>query len=139
MRHVFVYGTLRSGEINDIACAAARHRIDAPHWIGSATVSGRLYDFGAYPGLVPDAGGPVRGEVYAIDDTLVPVLDEIEEIYPGVDSLFQSSEVIVALGGGEVLCLLYVVAGDSVQGLPRIESGDWVLHRLARDVEPAID
>lgn len=91
MRHVFVYGTLRAGEINDIDRAAARHGIGAPQLLGLGTLRGRLYDFGDYPGMVPGAGeGCVHGDVYAIDERLVPVLDEIEEVYPGVEGLFLS-------------------------------------------------
>jgi gamma-glutamylcyclotransferase (GGCT)/AIG2-like uncharacterized protein YtfP len=140
MRYVFVYGTLRAGEVNDIGCAAARHRIEAPRLIGAATVCGRLYDFGAYPGLVLDAGGSqVRGDVYEIDEALVPVLDEIEEVYPGVDGLFRSREIAVEVNGRRLPCLFYPVSPDAVRGLPAIENGDWVEYRLARDAEPALD
>ncbi|PTB19912.1 gamma-glutamylcyclotransferase [Trinickia symbiotica] len=139
MRYVFVYGTLRAGEINDIERAAARHGIEAPRLVGTAAIRGRLYDFGAYPGLVLDAAaGPVRGDVYEIDDALVPVLDEIEEVYPGVDGLFKSREVTVAADGRNVTCLYYRVDAESVAGLPRIAIGDWVEYRLARDAEPAL-
>jgi gamma-glutamylcyclotransferase (GGCT)/AIG2-like uncharacterized protein YtfP len=140
MRYVFVYGTLRAGEINDIGRAAACHRIEAPCLIGTATVRGRLYDFGAYPGLVLDASaGSVRGDVYEVDEALVPIIDEIEEVYPGVDGLFKSREITVALNGRLVPCLLYPVEHQSVAGLPRIENGDWVEYRLARDAEPALE
>jgi gamma-glutamylcyclotransferase (GGCT)/AIG2-like uncharacterized protein YtfP len=139
MRYVFVYGTLRAGEINDIGRAAARHGIEAPRLVGTAAVRGRLYDFGAYPGLVLDAAaGPVRGDVYEIDDALVPVLDEIEEVYPGVEGLFKSREVTVVADGRNVTCLYYPVDAESVAGLPRIAIGDWVEYRLARDAEPAL-
>jgi gamma-glutamylcyclotransferase (GGCT)/AIG2-like uncharacterized protein YtfP len=140
MRYVFVYGTLRAGEVNDIGRAAARHRLSVPHLIDSATVNGRLYDFGAYPGVVLDAlAGPVRGDVYRVDDALVPVLDEIEEVYPGVDGLFRSCEVTVAVGGSNKLCLIYPVEAKSVEGLRQIGSGDWVEYRLSRDAEPALE
>jgi gamma-glutamylcyclotransferase (GGCT)/AIG2-like uncharacterized protein YtfP len=140
MRYVFVYGTLRAGELNDIGHAAARHWLDAPRLIGTAAVNGRLYDFGTYPGLVLDAfAGPVRGDVYVVDDALVPVLDEIEEVYPGVDGLFTSREVNVAVGGGVVRCLFYPVDAQSVVGLPQIESGDWIEYRLLRDAEPTLE
>jgi gamma-glutamylcyclotransferase (GGCT)/AIG2-like uncharacterized protein YtfP len=139
MRYVFVYGTLRAGEINDIGRAAARHGIEAPRLVGTAAVRGRLYDFGAYPGLVLDAAaGPVRGDVYEIDDALVPVLDEIEEVYPGVEGLFKSREVTVVADGRNVTCLYYPVDAESVAGVPRIAIGDWVEYRLARDAEPAL-
>ena len=140
MRYVFVYGTLRAGEINDIGRAAANHRIEAQRLIGSTTVRGRLHDFGAYPGLVLDASaGPVLGDVYEVDDALVPVLDEIEAVYPGVDGLFKSHEMAVAVGGCHMPCLFYPVEAESVEGLPRIENGDWVEYRLARDAGPVLE
>lgn len=134
MRHVFVYGTLRTGEINDIGLAAARHGIEAPRWVGRAAVAGRLYDFGEYPGLVRDEqAGPVRGDVYEIDQALVPVLDAIEGVQPGIDSLFKSREIDVAVAGRELRCFYYPVDEVSVGGRPRIEAGDWISYRLARD------
>ncbi len=134
MRYVFIYGTLRAGEINDIGQAAARHAIAAPRFIGRAAVAGRLYDFGEYPGLVPDEeAGLVRGDVYEIEDALVPVLDDIEGVHPGVDSLFKSRAITVAVAGRPVACFFYPVDDASVQGRTRIEAGDWVSYRLARD------
>ncbi|WP_250472505.1 gamma-glutamylcyclotransferase family protein [Caballeronia sp. GAFFF1] len=138
MQYVFVYGTLRAGEINDINRAAERSGIAAPQWIGTAHARGRLYDFGAYPGLVLDeeGGTPVKGDVYRIEDALVAVLDEIEEVYPGVEGLFRAHRlhVDVELDGEatHVDCLIYPVTASAVQGLPRIEGGDWVAHRAAR-------
>lgn len=130
MQNVFVYGTLRAGEINDIGAAAARNDIAAPTLIGVATVRGRLFDFGAYPGFVPDDGGiHVRGDVYEIDDGLIAVLDEIEEVYPGVEGLFVPHEVTVEVEGAPVTCRYYPVQHEAVKGLPEIHSGDWVTHR----------
>ena len=95
-----MYGTLRAGEINDISGAAARHDIAEPTLLGTATVRGHLFDFGAYPGLVLDeAGCRCRGDVYEIDPDLVAVLDEIEEVYPGVEGLFVAREVMVEVDG----------------------------------------
>ncbi|MDG0024068.1 gamma-glutamylcyclotransferase family protein [Trinickia sp. Y13] len=134
MRYVFVYGTLRAGEINDIWQAAARHEIAAPRLIGRSVVSGRLYDFGDYPGLVPDeTAGPVSGDVYEIEDALVPVLDRIEGVQPGVDSLFKSRAIDVPVAGRLLPCFFYPVDEPSVQGRIRIEAGDWIAYRLARD------
>lgn len=100
MRYVFCYGTLRAGEINDIGRAAATHGIAAPRLVGAVAVAGRLYDFGNYPGMVAGGGRDlVWGDVYAIDERLVPVLDEIEEVYPGVEGLFVRQRASVELGG----------------------------------------
>lgn len=133
---VFVYGTLRAGEVNDLNAAARRHGIVAPTLLGTGTVAGRLYDFGSYPGLVPDAGaGPVAGDIYDVPEALMPVLDEIEEVYPGQATLFVRTGHPVQREGGSVTCLLYPVAETAVAGLPRIDSGDWVAYRRARDAE----
>ncbi len=137
MQHVFVYGTLRAGESNDIHLAAERHGIAAPVLIGSGHINGRLYDFDAYPGLVLDsAAGPVRGDIYRIDETLVPVLDEIEEVVPGVIDLYRSECLPVTAqidGRAQVLdCLVYPVGKEAVEGLPRIDNGDWVVYRRSK-------
>ncbi|AOJ09557.1 gamma-glutamylcyclotransferase family protein [Burkholderia mayonis] len=133
MRYVFCYGTLRAGEINDIGRAAAKHGIAAPMLLGAVAVSGRLYDFGNYPGMVAESGRDlVWGDIYAIDEALVSVLDEIEEVYPGVEGLFVQQQASVELGGRRYECLYYPVAAHSVADKPRIESGDWVQHRRAR-------
>lgn len=136
MKYVFVYGTLRAGEINDINLAADRHAIARPRHLGLTRLAGRLFDFGTYPGMVagPDAGAQstVVGDVYEIDDALVPVLDEIEQVYPGVDGLFVSKEVDIEVQGERVACLYYPVAPAAVAGHPEIEGGDWIAHRRAR-------
>jgi gamma-glutamylcyclotransferase (GGCT)/AIG2-like uncharacterized protein YtfP len=137
MQHVFVYGTLRAGESNDIHRAAERHGIADPTLIGSGHINGRLYDFAAYPGLVLDpAAGPVHGDVYRVDDTLVPVLDEIEEVVPGVNGLFRAERLRVMIdmdGRAQAIdCLIYPVNEAAVEGLPRINGGDWVVYRRGR-------
>jgi gamma-glutamylcyclotransferase (GGCT)/AIG2-like uncharacterized protein YtfP len=131
----FVYGTLRQGEANDIFLAAAGHGIAAPSLLGHASLRGRLYDFGDYPGLRLESDGPeVFGEVYQIDPALVPVLDEIEDIYPGREGLFvrQHTRVEVHLDGQARVfdCLFYPVSLSAAAGRPMIAGGDWVAYRL---------
>jgi gamma-glutamylcyclotransferase (GGCT)/AIG2-like uncharacterized protein YtfP len=133
MQKVFVYGTLRAGEINDIGIAAARHDIDPPSLLGQAKVRGHLFDFGTYPGLVPDEAGPlVVGDVYDIHPDLVAVLDEIEEVYPGVEGLFIAREITLEVNGTAMTCRYYPVTKSAVRGLPQIGSGDWVAYRRSR-------
>lgn len=60
-RHVFVYGTLRRGDDNDITRLKPE-----PVFVGSAAIAGTLYDLGAYPGIQLGGEGLVHGEVYAI-------------------------------------------------------------------------
>ena len=138
MLRVFVYGTLRAGEVNDLNRAAERHGIEAPTLVGTGTIAGRLYDFGTYPGFVLDAAaGAVVGDIYEIPEALLPVLDEIEEVYPGQATLFIRESQSVMRDGAPLDCLLYPVADSAVAGLARIDSGDWVAYRQARDTAAA--
>ena len=138
MPRVYVYGTLRAGEVNDLNHAAARHGIAPPTLVGSGAIAGRLYDFGSYPGLVLDpSAGPVAGDIYDIPDALLPVLDEIEEVYPGQATLFIRESRPVLCDGVALDCLMYPVADGAVTGLPRIDGGDWVAWRRARDAAAA--
>ncbi|RKP54878.1 gamma-glutamylcyclotransferase family protein [Pararobbsia silviterrae] len=131
--YVFVYGTLRAGESNDVARAAEARAIAQPRLIGEATLRGHLYDFGAYPGLVrDDTAQPVRGEVYEMVQALLPVLDEIEEVYPGEVGLFVREVCEIEVDGRRLSCFYYPIHADRATGLPRIESGDWVDHDRVR-------
>ncbi|CUK17236.1 AIG2-like family [Achromobacter sp. 2789STDY5608615] len=81
--YVFVYGTLRAGEINDLAQAAARRGLPPARHVGPATVPGMLVDFGDWPGLLPVADDRrVLGDIYEVDPALVALMDEIEEYAP---------------------------------------------------------
>ncbi len=72
---LFVYGTLRAGGSNDIARVAPAARRCA-----DARVRGLLYDLGAYPALLLDAGaGWVAGELYEVPAHAWPALDALEE------------------------------------------------------------
>lgn len=133
MSFIFVYGTLRSGEANDIHRAAVAHRLPVPLLLGPGTVRGVLVDLGDYPGLIPNtAAGPVLGEVYEIDPRLIPVLDAIEEVYPGRPSLFLRTVLPVQCGKTSIDCIVYPVHADAVALTIQIAGGDWVRHRLAR-------
>lgn len=142
--YVFVYGTLRAGEINDVSYAAERHGIEAPVYVGTTSLGGRLYDFGVYPGMVLDAtacdghsAGRVTGDIYRIATALVPVLDEIEAVYPGEAGLFVRDMREVACDGKTYACIVYPVSESAVHALPQIADGDWVTYRRARDANAA--
>lgn len=136
---VFVYGTLRQGESNDIAQAAARHGLPAPVRVGLARAPGVLVDYGDWPGLLPDAGPPrVLGEVYRIDAALAPVLDAIEEIDDPATSPFVRDEADVRLedGGATLRCLYYPIRPDGPGAPVATGADDWCAYRLARRKRP---
>src|SRR5690242_7755638 len=93
--HVFVYGTLRAGEANDI------NRLHpAPGFLGFGVVRGELFDFGRHPGIVlRDGAAPVLGELYACAPELIRTLDEIELNYPEQPGLYRQAQRDVACAG----------------------------------------
>ena len=129
-RHVFVYGTLRAGEANDINRLRPR-----PQRVGEARIAGRLVDLGDYPGLLPDAGRTVLGEVYAIAPELEPVLDLIEGLDLGAAAEYERGEVEVVAGEHAFVCLVYWLRPRCALGRPLVEGGDWVRHRKLRDTK----
>ncbi|WP_374668806.1 gamma-glutamylcyclotransferase [Ramlibacter sp.] len=122
-RLVFVYGTLRRGGRNDI------NRLQpAPVFVGTASLRGRLYPLGWYPGLL--LGGEdaieVVGEVYRITPPLEARLDEIEEIRPAPDSEYFKRDVAVHVAGHQRACLVYEINPERVRGRPPLAHGDWM-------------
>ncbi|MFT3777356.1 MAG: gamma-glutamylcyclotransferase family protein [Ottowia sp.] len=126
---VFVYGTLRQGQANDITRLQP-----APILLGTARVRGTLHHLGDYPGVVLGGTGLVHGEVYAIDPVLEARLDEIEMIYPQQrDEYFKRHiplAVALASGGQATLqCICYEYNPVHLKGAPVIAGGDWVIGR----------
>lgn len=132
--NLFAYGTLRRGEANDILLVAARHALPPPAWLGLARMRGRLLDFGAYPGMVVDhQAGLVVGDVFCIVVEMIPVLDAIEEVYPGQRGLFMRCQSHIELEDGRRLQGVHYPVDSEVAGKrPVIEGGDWIKHRLGR-------
>jgi gamma-glutamylcyclotransferase (GGCT)/AIG2-like uncharacterized protein YtfP len=120
-RHVFVYGTLRRGGINDI------NRLrPAPQFVGAARVKGRLYHLGAYPGMTLGGNEWVQGEVYAIDPVLEPVLDEIEDLGAHPTDEYVKRWIVVEVAGQTVDCLVYEINPRYALPALRVMGGDWM-------------
>ena len=135
--YVFVYGTLRAGEINDLAQAAAQRRLPAARHVGPASVPGRLVDFGDWPGLIPvDDGRRVRGDIFQVEPALVALMDEIEEYVPGQPCCFVRREVAARLDSPaaalELRCQYYPIDPAWRGAAVDIAADDWVSYRLAR-------
>ncbi len=68
---LFVYGTLMRAAATVAMGRDMRARLDAEgDWLGAATLGGRLYDLGTYPGLIRSTRSDerVHGEVYRLRD-----------------------------------------------------------------------
>lgn len=131
-RHVFVYGTLRRGDDNDIT-----RLLPSPQYVGDAVIAGVMYHLGAYPGVIlakrplgqEAATGQIIGEVYAIQPALEAKLDEIEMIYPQQRDEYFKRDIPVTVGGQQLDCIVYEINPAYVQNKPVIGSGDWVKDR----------
>ena len=124
---MFVYGTLRRGGVRSMP-----ELFPGAEFVGRASVCGRLYDFGEYPGLVSDdAGSTVAGEVYEVGEELLKRLDEIE-----APAYYSRREVEVSLGGGSVACWVYEPELSLYPRRALIASGDWIEYAKTKNVWP---
>jgi gamma-glutamylcyclotransferase (GGCT)/AIG2-like uncharacterized protein YtfP len=114
---VFVYGTLRRG-----GAGAMSSRFPRAKFIAAAKVSGRLYDLGAYPGLLlNEANSLVLGEVYEVADETLNQLDEFEAA-----SNYRRQQVEISLGTHSRLCWVYTPKPEFYALRRLITSGDWL-------------
>jgi gamma-glutamylcyclotransferase (GGCT)/AIG2-like uncharacterized protein YtfP len=129
-RFVFVYGTLRRGDVRDITRLSP-----APRFVGLASVPGVLYHLGRYPGVILGGAGHVLGEVYAISPALEYQLDIIEGVLPQPNGEYFKRELAVSLSEGHspdtsvLSCLLYEINPAHTAGRQVIASGDWLQGR----------
>jgi gamma-glutamylcyclotransferase (GGCT)/AIG2-like uncharacterized protein YtfP len=122
-QHLFVYGTLRP----HLASNNVRQLLVGMKVIGPATVQGRLYDFGDFPG-VTNGTGIVHGNLLRLSHTeQLDALDDYEECH-GLSPLFTRSSTNAQLSDG--LCVsawIYLFNRQLKLGIP-ILSGDYAQH-----------
>ena len=119
-RLVFVYGTLRRGQSNDIL-----RMHPAPQYLGRARVNGVMYHLGAYPGVVLGGTRWVQGEVYEVTEALEHALDVLEGVLPTPTGEYFKREVPVSWAGQSARCLVYEINPEFLKGREEILSGDW--------------
>ena len=129
---LFVYGTLRQDPSHEMFHLLAKHA----RYLGEARVPGRLFDLGAYPGMVwPDERRSVVGEVYEIDpaewDRVIERLDEYEGCGPS-DPLpheYRREIVNTRLSNGTGLNAWAYVLNRPPSETREIRSGDYLAWR----------
>ena len=120
--HVFVYGTLLRG-------GRSHHRLveHGAERVAPATIAGRLYNLGRYPGLVRGMD-PVRGELYRIRDAAVFATLDAWEDFDGYgaesSSYLRVVREVTSLHGPPVWAWVYRYVGD-LDAASLIPSGDW--------------
>ena len=125
-RHLFVYGTLRA------AAGHAMHRVLAGNarFDGTATVSGELYDLGAYIGMVThkDTAQVVNGDLYEIHVDALQETFRLLDDYEGLGDNdpppheYRRELVPVALARGQRLLAWAYVLNRPLDGLKRLTS-----------------
>jgi gamma-glutamylcyclotransferase (GGCT)/AIG2-like uncharacterized protein YtfP len=114
---VFVYGTLRRGSALSMSV-----RFPDSKFIAEATVTGSLYDLGAYPGLLLNQSNSlVFGEVYEVDDETLKRLDDFE-----ASSYYWRKQVEISLGAHRKVCWTYEPNPEFYSLRTLITSGDWL-------------
>ena len=119
MTLLFVYGTLRPGEV--------RWQHLAPFVVGegrAASVAGELYDTGlAYPAATFGGESRILGRVYRLDDgQLTAALAHLDEVESAVRGLYE--RVSVVTNDGETAWAYQ--CGEPALLRTRIEGGDWL-------------
>jgi gamma-glutamylcyclotransferase (GGCT)/AIG2-like uncharacterized protein YtfP len=130
--YAFFYGTLMSGFDRRARLGLEdRLRVSGRGWIEAA-----LFDLGTFPAAVPSPGGRVWGELVEIadPDRVLPALDAAEghrPDHPDV-SLYVRRVVGVHLDDGDVVDAWAYFYNAPLGRAPRIDSGDYRQHLLAR-------
>ncbi|MDF1800155.1 MAG: gamma-glutamylcyclotransferase [Planctomycetota bacterium] len=114
---VFVYGTLMRGQRNHSLLFGSRYVGE-----GMTLAEFELVDLGDFPALIPAVEGgdsfAVAGEVYAVDHSILEILDEIED-HP---RFYRRTPIELADGS---LVDVYLLTVHQAAFYPRIETGDW--------------
>lgn len=117
--HVFVYGTLLTGERN-------------AHWAKGAlrepaTALGTLYDphYG-FPAFSPLGTTIVHGEMLTVDDEGLASMDTLE----GCPRLYRRERIEISIASGHAIAYVYIM-NRLPKNATAIASGDWVAYRKA--------
>ncbi len=129
---LFVYGTLRRDPRHEMFHLLARHG----RFVGGATVPGRLFDLGNYPGMIAsDDKRRVVGELYEIDaDHWAEVIARLDE-YEGCATAdpepheYRREVVNARLATGTILPAWAYVLNRWPASFREIDSGDYLSWR----------
>ena len=131
--HLFLYGTLLPGKApEEIAGVVKRFRR-----LGPASVRGKLYDFGEFPGAIIDQScrTMIHGELVLLpaDNRVFEVLDRYEEFDPlrPKRSLFIRKKAKVRLADGSSLEGWIYVYNRPPGNAKLVRGGDYLRSKVA--------
>lgn len=122
---IAVYGSLRRGEYN-----YKGHGLDTQTYLGTFETEPifSLYSSGSYPCLKESGTTSIVMDVFEVDEATFKAVNQLEG-YRGAEHTktnFYNRKMIVTPFGEAA----YFVYNDSVERMPRVESGDWVQYKL---------
>jgi len=98
--HLFVYGTL----LSNIPSSMSKFLRRRASLVGKATVAGKLYDLGMYPGFVAGGEEKVVGELYLIKadgaEQTMEMLDAYESVTGEAEDEYRRVTIEARVGGG---------------------------------------
>lgn len=128
--HLFVYGTLRLGFSNHYAQLLQKNAIHK----GRATINGKLFDVGGYPGIIRSTISHelITGDIFEFpfDSDLMAVLDEYEmcsSTYPEPQEYKREIIKITTNNASIIRCWVYIYNWE-ISHHTRIQSGDYKKH-----------
>ena len=132
--HLFVYGTLSPQH----APPEIRATVRRLRPVGQASVRGRLYDLGEYPGAIlsKNSRSVIRGEVFELpgDKGTLTSLDDYEGFEPnrpGSSLFLRQTRLVTMEDGTRLRCWVYVYNGTMKDAQP-VRSGRYSRRRAAR-------
>lgn len=127
-QYLFVYGTL----LADLNSGPGQILANQATFVGEAWIRGKLYDLGAYPGLVynPQSTEMVKGHIFRLKmpDKTLPILDQYEgydEKFAEQSAYFRATCPIIDQHDHIWECQVYLYQGD-ISTKPIIKSGDYM-------------
>lgn len=118
--YIFAYGTLTHGlQLNSILRDSC--------YLGPAMMQGILFDLGSYPGF-KDGGDVVIGEIYAVDDKTLAMLDIFEGYVadePKKSLFSRLPRIAREFGNGQTREVQVYCFNHAVQSNQRIGHGDY--------------
>lgn len=123
--HLFVYGTL----LSNIPSSMSKFLRRRASLVGKATVAGKLFDLGMYPGFVAGGEDKVVGELYLIKpenaEQTMEMLDAYESVTGEAEDEYRRIEVTAQVGGGGSFRADTYEFTGSVEGKTLIPKGNY--------------
>lgn len=117
--NVFVYGTLMKGFGNHNYYLANQENVK---FLGKAKLIGyEMYHVFSFPGIVPQKGKEILGEVYKVDDHVLQQLDRLE----GEGFMYKRIEDVAFLDTEKQIKVYVYVWQLSIKGCKKVDTMPW--------------